>query len=60
MWTLLFALLCALILHTSWEGTIKARGVLATCAFFQLGRVRAVAWSYRPNRLYVRVGACYG
>ena len=56
MWTLLFALLCAVILHTSWEGTVKARGVLAACTFVRLGRLRLALWCYRPERVYVKLG----
>ena len=60
MRTLLFALLGALLLGLAYEGTIKARGVLASCTFLQFGRVRAAAWAYRPGRLYVRVGVRCG
>jgi len=60
VFTLTLALLGALLLGASWEGTIKARPALAACAFFQLGRVRAVAWAYRPGRLYVRLGVRCG
>lgn len=55
MFTLALALLCAVLLGTSWEGTVKMRGVLASCVFLRLGRVRAAAWAYRPERLYIRV-----
>ena len=58
--TLLVAILAALVLGLTWEGTIKARGVLASCAFVRLGRIRAMAWCYRPGRLYVRVGVTCG
>ena len=57
MLTLLLAILGALMLGARWEGTIKARGVLASCTIFRLGRVRAMAWGFRPGRLYVRIGA---
>jgi len=57
MLTLALALLGALLLGASWEGTIKARGVLATCSFFRLGRVRAACWAFRPGRLYLRLEA---
>ena len=57
MKTILVALLAAIVLGLAWEGTIRAPGTLAACAFFKLGRVRAVAWAYRPGRLYVRIGA---
>ena len=57
MRTLLLALLGALLLGLAWEGTIKAPGILASCTFFRLGRVGAMAWGYRPGRLYVRIGA---
>lgn len=60
MMTLLFAVLGALLLGASFEGTIRARGILASCTFWQVGRVRAVAWGYRPGRVYVRVGVCCG
>ncbi len=58
MLTLLFALLGALWLGASWEGTIKVPGILAICTFFELGHVRAFARAYRPGRVYVRIGAC--
>ena len=57
MLALTLALLGALLLGASWEGTIKVRGVLASCTFWQVGRVRAAAWAYRPGRVYVRIGA---
>ena len=60
MKTLLVALLGALLLGLAWEGTIKARGILASCTFLKLGRVGAVLWSYRPGRCYLRVGVCCG
>ena len=57
MLTLALALLGALLLGASWEGTIKARGVLASCTFVALGKVRAFGYAYRPGRVYVRIGA---
>jgi hypothetical protein len=57
MWTLCFALLGALLLGASWEGTIKAPGILASCSFVAWGKVRAFGFAYRPGRLYVRIGA---
>lgn len=58
MRTLLFALLGALLLGLAYEGTVKLPGVLASCTFWQFGRVRALAWAYRPGRVYVRLGVC--
>lgn len=55
MWTLLFALLCALFLSRRFEGTIRVRGMLASCAFYRLGRVRLFAYAWRPGRMYVRL-----
>jgi len=60
MFTLALAVLGALLLGASWEGTIKARGVLASCTFWQFGRVRAMAWGFRPGRVYVRLGVTRG
>ena len=60
MKTLLVAILAALVLGLAWEGTIKARGVLASCAFVRLGRVRAMVWCYRPGRLYLKTGVTCG
>ena len=57
MKTLIVALLAALLLGLAWEGTIRAPGTLAACAFFKLGRVRAMAWGFRPGRLYIKIGA---
>ena len=59
MVTLAFALLCAFVLGWSWEGTIRARGVLSSCTLWRVGRVHAMAWSYRPGRIYVRLGVRY-
>lgn len=60
MLTLLFALLCALILSRRFEGTIRVRGVLADCTFASFGRVRLFAYAWRPGRVYVRLEVCHG
>ena len=57
MFTLALAVLGALLLGRAFEGTVRARGVLASCTIWRLGRVRAVAWGYRPNRVYLRLEA---
>jgi len=56
MLTLMLALLGALLLGASWEGTIKAHGVVAACSFVRLGRLRLAAVTYRPGRVYIKMG----
>jgi len=56
MWTLAIALLGALLVGASYEGAVRIPGVVASCSFLRLGRVRAALWAYRPGRVYVRVG----
>jgi len=56
MLTLAIALLGALLLGASWEGTICLPGILASCSFVTLGKVRAFGFAYRPGKLYVKVG----
>jgi len=57
MLTLALALLAAVLLGRTFEGTVKMRPILASCTFAQVGKVRLTAWSHRPGRLYVRIGA---
>lgn len=57
MLTLALAVLGALLLGASFEGTVRLPGILASCTFVRLGRVRLAAWCYRPGRLYLRLEA---
>jgi hypothetical protein len=56
MTTLLLALLAALLLGRSFEGTVKMPGILASLTFAKFGRVSAALWGFRPGRVYVRLG----
>lgn len=55
MWTLVFALLAALLFAQRFEGSIRVRCVWASCTFVAFGRVRLHARTWRPGRLYLRV-----
>ena len=55
MFTLVLALLGALLLAKRYEGTVRVNGVLASCTFAAFGRVRIHARTWRPGRVYVRL-----
>jgi len=55
MWTLVFALLCALLLSRSFEGSLRINGVFFGVTFLTLGRVRIHARTWRPGRVYIRL-----
>jgi len=57
MVTLVIALLGALALGLSFEGTVKLPGLLAGCTFAQVGRVRLGFVTFRPGRVYLRLEA---
>jgi hypothetical protein len=58
----IFTLLLALFLLTRgrFEGTIKARGILAGLTFVRWGKMRVVVWSHRPGRVYFRFSLAGG
>jgi len=62
MLALLLAILGALLLSSVAkgkilaEGTFRISGILSSVTFAKLGRVHIGVWSYRPGRVYVRLG----
>lgn len=55
MWTLLFALICALLMGRAIEGTTRVRQADGF-GLLRLGRVAVGVWCYRPGRVYYRLG----
>lgn len=60
MWTILLAVLAALILGRAYEGTVQIGGLLACCNMARWGRIGIATWAYRPGRVYVRVNVDTG
>ena len=61
MLALLLAILSIFLLSSVTKGTILAEGtfrlpgILSSVTFAKLGKVHIGVWSYRPNKVYVRL-----